>query len=237
VRANIPTVARILDAIRMRKLSLFLLALIAAANAPAAATVDEEKPHGRVCLSLFEPGPPEKEEAFQISAPPGAGKTVRAYIDASDKCMVLIAAMTKDGKLVNGWRPQLSEVPAEYEEILLPQSPVKWDWTTASGPFDLYVLFLATGSKEVEEAKKLVDAMQNPKVDDRILAMQTGKLKELIGRIASDKDKVNQAPASEPEVGGVFRGTAFPWRQFAQSVNFSADRPGVVIISPAAEKK
>jgi hypothetical protein len=79
--------------------------------------------------------------------------------------------------------------------------------------------------------------MQNPKVDDRVLTMQTGKLKELIGRIASDKDKVNQAPASEPEVGGVFRGTAFPWRQFAQSVNFSADRPGVVIISPAAEKK
>jgi hypothetical protein len=221
----------------MRKLSLFLLTLIAAANAPAAATVDEEKPHGRVCLSLFEPGPPEKEEAFQISAPPGVGKTVRAYIDASDKCMVLVAAMTKDGKLVNGWRPQLSEVPAEYEEILLPKSPVKWDWTTASGPFDLYVLFLGPDSKEVEEARKLVDAMQNPKVDDRVLTMQTGKLKELIGRIASDKDKVNQAPASEPEVGGVFRGTAFPWRQFAQSVNFSADRPGVVIISPAAEKK
>lgn len=221
----------------MRKLSLFLLALIAVANAPAAGTVDEEKPHGRVCLSLFEPGPPEKEEAFQISVPPGSGKTVRAYIDASDKCMVLIAALTKDGKLVNGWRPQLSEVPAEYEEILLPKTPVKWDWTAASGPFDLYVLFLAPGSKEVEEAKKLVDAMQNPKADDRVLGLQTGKLKEMIGRMASDKDKVNQAPATEPEIGGVFRGTAFPWRQFAQSVNFSPERPGVVIISPNAEKK
>jgi hypothetical protein len=222
----------------MGKFFYFFLGLFAATSAFAAGPVDEEKPYGRVCLSLYEPGPPEKEEAFQNSAPPGAGKTVRAYVDASEKCSVLIAATTKDGKLVNGWRPQLSEVPPDYEEILLPKTPVKWDWSTASGPFDLYVLFLAPGSKEIEEAKKLVEAMQNPKVDDRVLAMQTGKLKELIGRIASDKDKTDQAPVSEPEVGGVFRGAAFPWRQFARSVNFSADRPGVLVLSSDnAEKK
>lgn len=212
--------------------------LIAVTSLFAADAVDEEKPHGRVCLSLYEPGPPEKEEAFQLSAPAAAGKTVRAYIDASDKCQVLVAAITKDGKLVNGWRPQLSEVPAENEEILLPKAPTKWDWSTASGPFDLYVLFLAPGSKEIEEAKKLVDAMQNPKVDDRVLAMQTGKLKELIGRIAGDKDKNNQGPASEPEIGGVFRGAAFPWRQYARGVNFSPDHPGLLVLSSeAAEKK
>ena len=95
--------------------------LIAVTSLFAADAVDEEKPHGRVCLSLYEPGPPEKEEAFQLSAPAAAGKTVRAYVDASDKCQVLVAAITKDGKLVNGWRPQLSEVPAENEEILLPE--------------------------------------------------------------------------------------------------------------------
>jgi hypothetical protein len=209
----------------------FALGLLTATTALAAITVDEEKPHGRVCLSLFEPGPPEKEEAFQMSAPAGAGKIVRAYVDASDKCTVLLAAITKDGKLANGWRPQLSEVPGEYEEILLPAAPVKWEWTTASAPFDCYVLFLTPGSKEIDEAKKLVDAMQNPKVDERVLALQTGKLKELIGRIAADKSSANQAPASEPEIGGVFRGAAFPWRQFARAANFSTDRPGVVIVS------
>jgi hypothetical protein len=219
------------NAFRMGKLFSLGFALIAVANVFAANAVDEEKPHGRVCLSIFEPGPPEKEEVFNISTPAGAGKTVRAYVDASDKCSVLIAALTKDGKLVNGWRPQLSEVPAEYEEILLPREPVKWDWSTTAAPFDLYVLFLAPGSKEIEEAKKLVEAMQNPKVDDRVLAMQTTKVKELIGRLATDKDKANQAPVSEPEVGGVFRGTAFPWRQFARGVNFSADRPGVLVLS------
>jgi hypothetical protein len=75
-------------------------------------------------------------------------------------------------------------------------------------------------------------------VDDRVLALQTGKLKELIGRIAADKSNSNQAPVSEPEVGGVFRGAAFPWRQFAQKVNFSADRPGVLVLSgDSSEKK
>lgn len=221
----------------MGKIFYFVLGLVVAITACASAAVDEEKPHGRVCLSLYEPGPPEKEEAFQISAPPAAGKTVRAYIDASEKCSVLVAALTKDGKLVNGWRPQLSEVPGDFEEILLPKAPVKWDWSTASGPFDVYVLFLEPGSKEIEEAKKLVDAMQNPKVEERILAMQTGKLKELIGRIASDKEKANQAPVSQPEVGGVFRGAAFPWRQFAQGVNFSGDRPGVLVLSSENTEK
>jgi hypothetical protein len=223
---------------RMGKFFFFALSLLVPTNFLAADAVDEEKPHARVCLSLFEPGPPEKEEAFTLSAPAGAGKTVRAYVDASEKCSVFIAALTKDGKLANGWRPQLAEVPAEFEEILLPMSPTKWDWTTTAAPFDFYVLFLTPDSKETSEIKKLVDAMQNPKVDDRVLAMQTTKLKELIGRLATDKDKANKGPASEPEVGGVFRGTAFPWRQFAKSVNFSADRPGVLVLSSEnAEKK
>jgi hypothetical protein len=222
----------------MGKIFYFFFGLIVATSASAADAVDEDQPHGRVCFSLFEPGPPEKEEAFQVSMPPGAGKTVRAYVDASEKCTVLVAAITKDGKLVNGWRPQLSEVPEEFEEILLPKAPVKWDWSAASGPFDFFVLFLAPGSKEIEEAKKLVEAMQNPKVDDRVLALQTSKLKELIGRITSAKEKVNQAPVSEPEVGGVFRGAAFPWRQYAQGINFAADKPGVLVLSSdAAEKK
>jgi hypothetical protein len=222
----------------MGKILSLCLGLMAVASAFAAQAVDEDKPYGRVCVSLFEAGPPEKEEAFQVSSPPGPGKIVRAYVDASEKCTVLLAAIAKDGKLANGWRPQLAEVPDEFEEILLPKTPVKWDWSAASAPFDFFVLFLAPGSKEIEEAKKLVEAMQNPKVDDRVLAMQTSKLKELIGRITSEKEKINQAPVNEPEVGGVFRGAAFPWRQYAQGINFAADKPGVLVLSSdAAQKK
>jgi hypothetical protein len=221
----------------MHKVFYFFLGLFAVSSVAGAPAVDEDKPYGRVCISLYEPGPPEKEEPFKMSAPAGPGKTIHAYIDASDKCTVLVAALTKDGKLVNGWRPQLTELAGEFEETLVPKATVKWDWSTASGPFDFYVLFLAPNSKEIAEAKKLIDVMQAAK-DDRLLAMQTGKLRELIGRITSEKEKINQAPASEPEVGGVFRGAAFPWRQFAQSVNFAADRPGAVILSSdGAEKK
>ena len=221
----------------MRRLSFFLLIFGAAATALPANVFDEEKPHGRVAFSVFEPGPPEKEELFQASAAPAAGKTIRAYVDASEKCTVLLVAMTRDGKLVNGWRPQLADVPEDFEEILLPKTPAKWDWSAPSAPFDFYVLFLSSDSKELVEARKLVDAMQNPKADERVLALQTGKLKELIGRLASEKGK-NQAPASEPEVGGVFRGSAFPWRQFAQGVNFSAEHPGILLVSSDnADKK
>ena len=221
----------------MRKVFCFFLGMIALSAIAAVPAVDEEKPYGRVCLSLYEPGPPEKEEPFKMSAPAGPGKTVHAYIDASNKCSVLVVALTKDGKLVNRWRPQLTEVADDFEETLVPKAPLKWDWSTASGPFDFYVLFLAPDSKEVAETKKLIDAMQATK-DDKLLAMQTGKLREIIGRITSEKEKVNQAPMNEPEVGGVFRGAAFPWRQFAQSVNFAADKPGAVILSSdGAEKK
>ena len=200
--------------------------------------VDEEKPHGRVCLSVFD-GVSGKEEPFRMSVAQRQGATVRAHVDASDKCTVLLAALTKDGKLANGWRPQLSELPPEFEEILLPKAPAIWDWSKPSVPFELYVCFLPPGAKEIEEAKKLVAAMQAPQMDERLLAMQTNKLRELIGRITNDKEKVNQVPMTEPEVGGVFRGAGddavFPWRQFAQSTNFAEGRPGVLILSSEEE--
>jgi hypothetical protein len=202
---------------------------------------DEDKPHGRVCISMVDSaGPSPKEEPFKISATARPGSTVRAHIDASNKCVVLVAALTKDGKLANGWRPQLADVPAEFEDVQLPKSPVTWEWSGPKVPFDLYVLFLPPDSKEIAEAKKLVEAMQAPKIDDRLLAMQVNKIRELIGRITNAKEKANQAPMTEPELGGVFRGgedAVFPWRQFAQSIDFSDGRPGVLILSSEGAAK
>ena len=214
--------------------SLYLLIAVAAVfDLHDARAADEEKPQGRVCIAVVD-GPSGKEEALKAATTYRPGSTVRAHVDASDKCTVLIAALTKDGKLANGWRPQLSDLAAEFEDVELPKAPVTWNWVAASVPFDLYVLFLPSTSKEVDEAKKLVAAMQAPKMDERLLTMQTNKLRELIGRITSEKEKVNQAPMTDPEVGGVFRGAgdaAFPWRQFAQSINFADDRPGVLVLS------
>lgn len=197
--------------------------------------VYEDEPYGRVCLSIVDSGSSAKEEPFRLSATGRPGSTLRAHIDASHKCAVLLAALTNDGKLANGWRPQLVDVPAEFEEVQLPKAPVTWEWSGAHAPFSFYVVFLAPGSKEVEEAKKLVSAMQAQKIDERLLAMQTNKLRELVGRITNEKEKINQAPMTEPELGGVFRGSGvdavFPWLQFAESINFSDGRPGVLILS------
>ena len=201
---------------------------------------DEDKPQGRVCISVLDSGASAKEEPFRASTTGRPGSTVRAHIDASEKCTVLVAALTKDGKLANGWRPQLSEVPAEFEEVQLPKAPVTWEWSGVHAPFELYVLFLPPSSKDIEEAKKLVGAMQGPKVDERLLAMQVNKLRELIGRITNAKEKVNQAPMTEPELGGVFRGgvdAVFPWREFAQSIEFEENRAGVLILSSAGGAK
>ncbi len=201
---------------------------------------DEDKPQGRVCISILDSGPAGKEEPFKASTSARPGSIVRAHIDASDKCTVLVAALTKDGKLANGWRPQLTEVPAEFEEVQLPKAPVTWEWSGAHGAFELYVLFLPPSSKDIDEAKKLVGAMQAPKVDERLLAMQVNKLREMIGRITNEKEKVNQAPMTEPEIGGVFRGgvdAVFPWREFAQSIEFEENRPGVLILSGKDEAK
>jgi hypothetical protein len=200
---------------------------------------DEDKPQGRVCISIVDSGASAKEEPFRLSTTARPGSVVRAHIDASDKCTVLVAALTKDGKLANGWRPQLADVPAEFDEILLPKPPVTWEWSGSKSPFDLYVLFLSSGSKEVEEAKKLAGAMQAPKIDERLLAMQVSKLRELIGRITNAREKVNQAPMTEPELGGVFRGAeaVFPWREFAQSINFEQNRPGILILSSEGAAK
>jgi hypothetical protein len=210
----------------------FAAAMFCAASLIAA---DEDKPQGRVCISIVDSaGPSPKEEPFKISATARPGSTVRAHIDASNKCVVLVTALTKDGKLANGWRPQLADVPAEFEDVQLPKSPVTWEWSGPKVPFDLYVLFLPPDSKEIAEAKKLVEAMQGPKIDDRLLAMQANKIRELIGRITNEKEKANQAPMTEPELGGVFRGgedAVFPWRQFAQSIDFAVGRPGVLVLS------
>jgi hypothetical protein len=217
--------------------SLLCVAVISFASSLMAA--DEDQPQGRVCISIVDSGPAAKEEPFRLSATGRPGSVVKAHVDASNKCSVLVAALTKDGKLANGWRPQLSEVPADFEEVQLPKAPVTWEWSGAHVPFDLYVLFLPPGSKDIEEAKKLVGAMQAPKIDDRLLAMQVNKLRELVGRITNEKEKVNQAPMTEPELGGVFRGAdaVFPWRQFAQSINFTDDRPGVLILSSEGASK
>jgi hypothetical protein len=213
----------------MRLIFYIFLAISTAEGRMGAA--QDVKPQGRVCISLVDPGPPVKEVPFRTTSAPGPNAKVNIYLDASTKCCTLIVALSKEGKLANGWRPEFSEVPDDFEEIELPRAPVTWQWKMHAEPLDIYVLFMSSGSTDAEEAQKVVSAMQSPKVDENLLAMQTNKLRELIGRITSENQKSNQTLFRDPEVGGVFRGHEFPWRMFAQSVNFGDNQPGVLILS------
>jgi hypothetical protein len=212
----------------MTYFSWLLLALSAAVGST---DQDQEKPHGRVCISLVEPGSPTTELPFRTNSKAVPGEMLNVYLDASRSCVALVIALSKEGKLANGWRPQFSEVPDDYEEIELPRAPVIWQWTTEAAPLDIYVLFMQSGSTDAETAKRMIFAMQPPKLEEGLLAMQTNKLRELIGRIAAKNEKANQAVFKDPEVGGVFRGHEFPWRLYAQTVNFSDDQPGVLILA------
>jgi hypothetical protein len=213
----------------MRLISYIFLVISAAAGSIDAG--QEVKSHGRVCISLVEPGPPAKEVPFRTTSVAGPDAKLKIYLDASTKCSALVVALSKEGKLANGWRPEFSEVPDDFEEIELPRAPATWQWRTQAAPLDIYVLFMPAGSSDAEDAKRLISAMQSPKIDENLLAMQTNKLRELIGRITSENQKSNQTLFKDPEVGGVFRGKEFPWRMFAQSVNFGDDQPGVLILA------
>jgi hypothetical protein len=212
----------------MKTISYIFLAISAAVGSVNAG--QDVKSHGRVCISLVEPGPPAKEIPLRTTTAAGPDAKVNVYLDASTKCSVLVVALNKEGKLANGWRPQFSEVPDDFEEIELPRAPVTWQWTTQAAPLDIYVLFMPFGSTDAREAQRLISAMQSPKVDESLLTMQTSKLRELIGRIISENQKSNQPLFKDPEVGGVFRGNEFPWRLFAQSVDFGDSQPGVLIL-------
>jgi hypothetical protein len=193
---------------------------------------DKSKPYGRAAIGVVNTGNGD-EEAFQAIGTPGRGKKVVAHFDATAKCEVLVAAFSKSGQLANGWPPQFAAVAAG-REMQLPKAPLTWNWEKDAGAIDVYILFLAPGSKDGAELRTLVGAMQSPK-SEAVTKLQVNKLRELIGRAKVDKGASDRgAKADTTEVGGVFRMVVgFPWRDSARSVNFSADKTGALIFSNA----
>lgn len=208
----------------------FLIALALSAGClPSAQAIDKNKPYARVCLSVMNSVTGE-EVALQTTSTPGKGKKIAVHIDATAKCEAVVAVFNrKTGQLISHWLPQFVQV-AERNEVLLPKAPVAWDWEKDAGPLDLHVLIFSPGSKEGAELRTLVEAMQSaktPKVED----LQANKLRELIGRAKVDKLASDRGVKTDAtEVGGVFRMVVgFEWRDFARSVNFTAERPGALV--------
>jgi hypothetical protein len=198
-------------------------------------SVDEAKPYGRICLTIADNS--GREEVFHADAPPGAGKKIVVHVDANSKCFALVAVFNrKDGRLADNWMPQFVELP-QWEEVPLPKAPAKWLWEKNQEPIEFYALFFAPDSKDAAEIKKLVDAMANTRPDPSMLKLQSNKLREMISRSMIEKDRSKYLAKTESsELGGVLRGGTFEWRKYAQSVNFTSDKPGVLIFSGAGAR-
>ena len=197
-------------------------------------SVDEAKPYGRICLTIADNL--GREELFQTDTT-GAGKKIVVHVDANSKCFALVAAFNqKDGRLANNWMPQFVELP-QWEEVPLPKASAKWLWEKDEEPIEFYALFFAPDSKEAPEIKKLVDAMGHAASDRSMLQLQSNKLREMISRSMVEKDRSKYLAKTESsELGGVLRGGTFEWRKYAQSVNFTSDKPGVLIFSGAGAR-
>jgi hypothetical protein len=191
--------------------------------------VDESKPRGRVCIGVVTG---EEEQPLQAQSKPGADTFIVAHADANEHCQLLIFALSaRDRRLAHDWRPQFVDLP-QREEVQLPEPPVVWKWSEASGPVKVYVLFLHPNSKDSRELKTLVRAMLNPNIERALLDRQSVKLRELATRSGVRQGEiVHVAKVRRVQVAATYRSANFPWRAYASAANFSETKPGLLIFA------
>ena len=197
--------------------------------APGFALEETAESYGRACLAVeeFSLKTNEKitESAFSTqTSQPGPGKRLALYTEANvDALLFAVAFNDRDRKLANNWKPQLVEMNA-WEERHLPAPPVTWDWKEGSEPFEIYVVFLKKTSEGSEELKTLVQALQNPAADPKLLNLQTQRLREMIQGWTANQDLTQfHAGAAPTAWGGTLRGAGFPWRQMAEKAVFGTN--------------
>jgi hypothetical protein len=196
--------------------------------------VDKSKPVGRACLGIVNTAT-GNEAVLRTGSTAGKNQKIVAHLDATVACEVLVSPFLKSGPLVPGWLPQYVVVSPE-KETLLPKAPVSWSWEQNNSLLEIFVLFFPPGSKEGSEIRDLVNGMSKAR-STRLFGMQTAKLRELIGSAHFDKEAALHAPKASSEVAGVMRMVVgFEWRDSARSVNFSSEKPGVLIF-PAPDTR
>ena len=153
------------------------------------------------------------------------------YLDANTPCVALIAAFTRsDRQLANGWKPLLIELE-EWEAQRVPHKPQVWEWNEGGEPFDVQVFFLARETQGLGKLRALVKVINGAEGDATLARLQERQLRDLVAPWLADHGAIASHPANAPaRIGGTVRVASgeFPWRDHARSVNFSAERPGVV---------
>jgi hypothetical protein len=207
---------------------VLITAVLCLGSSPALSqAIDKSKPSGQACLAIVNVANGD-EEMLRSASTVGPNQKIVAHLDATAEGEALVAPFLKSGDAVPGWLPQYIDLSRE-KEVLLPKTPVSWNWANNAGPLEIFVLFFAPGSKDGREIRELVNSMQKAR-GARILKFQASKLRELIGKANFDKEAARNAPKASTEVAGVMRMVVgFEWRDSARAVNFSPEKPGALI--------
>jgi hypothetical protein len=185
--------------------------------------------YARVCATTVDA---ESNEApLAETSAPGAEEKLVVHLDASTECVALILPLVeKDSRLANGWRPQMVALP-QWDERKLPSPPAVWTWNKGADPFELWIFFFKRDAAGLDEIQKLVAAMQNPTLDEKVLVQQTRKLCEKLNpRMTGKQPIIEGAKASTALVGGTVRSTEFPWRDYAQKVALNDAFEGALVV-------
>src|ERR1043166_5601238 len=123
--------------------------------------------YARVCVATIDAD--SKEAVLADSSAPGPGEKLVVHLDASTECVALILPLIeKASRLANGWRAQMVEVN-EWDERKIPAPPAVWNWNKGADAFELWIFFFKRNAVELEELQKLVVAMQNPSLDEKVV--------------------------------------------------------------------
>ena len=212
----------------MRRRSMFRWGALFLLVAPLAPYARAES-YARVCATTVDAE--SNETPLAETSAPGAGEKLVVHLDASTQCVALILPLVEKGsRLANGWRPQMVGLP-EWDERKLPAPPAVWNWNKGADPFELWIFFFKRDAAGLDEIQKLVAAMQNPSLDEKVLVQQTRKLCEKLNPRMTGKQPIIQGPkAVTALVGGTVRSTEFPWRDYAQKVVLNDAFEGALVV-------
>jgi Ni/Co efflux regulator RcnB len=185
--------------------------------------------YARVCATTVDAN--SNETLLTEKSAPAPGKKLVVHMDASAECVALVLPLVERGsRLANGWRPQMVGLP-EWEERRLPAPPAVWNWNKGADPFELWIFFFKRDATGLDELQKLVAAMQNPSLDQKVLAQQTRKICEKLEARMSGKQPISKGPKPKTNLaGGSVRGAEFPWREYAQKVVLNDAFKGVLVV-------
>jgi hypothetical protein len=205
------------------------LSLTLALGATGAQTVDETKPYGRACVTVVD-SKTKNETVLTDNLKPAAQSNVSVHLEANSKCEAIVAAFSSvDGSLANGWRPVRVSLE-QWREQTLPFAGESWAWVEAGQPFEVFVTFLPRNMPTAAKMLGLVDKLREGKGDADLQKLQARQLREELRRWAASDSAVAARPENAPTpIAGIARGLDFPWRVHARTVNFTGEKPGVII--------